>query len=386
MIRNACVFALAAALLALAAVPVSAAGKGEFFVYIGTYTGKGSQGIYGWRLDAGSGKLAPLGLVAETVNPSFLAVHPNRRFLYAVSEISGSGGERGGAVAAFSIDRQSGKLTFLNRVSSKGAGPCYVTVDQTGKTVLVANYGGGSVAALPVKADGSLEEASAHIQHTGSSGVNPKRQRAPYAHSINVSPDNRFALAADLGLDQVLVYRLDAAKGTLTPNDPPFVRTDPGGGPRHFAFHPKGRFAYVINELTSSLSAFSWDPARGVLKPLQTVSTLPKDFQGDNTCAEVQAHPNGRFVYGSNRGHDSIAVFSVDAGKGTLTPVEHVSTQGRTPRNFTIDPTGGWLFAANQASGNVVLFRIDQKTGRLTPAGQTLEVSMPVCVRFVALD
>jgi 6-phosphogluconolactonase len=386
MIKHACVSALSAMLLALAAVPAAAAGKSEFFVYIGTYTGKGSQGIYGWRLDAGSGSLAPLGLVAETVNPSFLAIHPNRRFLYAVSEIAGAKGQRGGAVSAFAIDRQSGKLTFMNQVSSQGGGPCFVTVDQTGRAVLVANYGGGSVALLPVKEDGSLAEASAHMQHSGASLANPRRQKAPHAHSINVSPDNRFALAADLGLDQVLVYRLDPAKGSLDPNDPPFARTEPGAGPRHFAFHPGGRFTYVINELTSSLSTYAWDAARGTLKPLQTVSTLPKDFEGDNTCAEVVAHPSGRFVYGSNRGHDSIAVFAVNGRKGTLTPVEHVSTQGRTPRNFNIDPTGGWLFAANQATGNVVLFRIDQKSGRLTPAGQTLEVSMPVCVRFVAVD
>lgn len=384
MIKIACVSACAA-LFALASQPVAAAAKGDFIVYVGTYTGKGSQGIYGWRLDAASGKLAPLGVMAETVNPSFLAVHPNKRFLYAVSEISGSAGRRGGAVSAFSIDRRSGKLTFLNQVGSGGSGPCYVSVDKTGKVVLVANYGSGSVAALPVKEDGSLAEASATVQHSGS-GADPRRQRGPHAHSIHVSPDNRFVLAADLGLDQVLVYRFDPARGSLESNDPPFAKTDPAAGPRHFAFHPGGKHAYVINEMASSLSAFAWDAARGAMNPLQTVSTLPKSFQGDNTCAEVQVHPSGRFVYGSNRGHDSIAVFAVDRGKGTLTPVEHVSTQGQNPRNFGIDPTGSWLFAANQNSGTVVLFRIDPKSGRLTPANQTLEVSMPVCVRFLALD
>lgn len=379
MIKIACILACAA-MLGLAALPLAAAGKGEFLVYIGTYTGKGSQGIYAWRLDAASGKLSPLGLAAEAVNPSFLAVHPNKRFLYAVSEAG-----KAGAVSAFSIDRQSGKLTFLNRVGSQGSGPCYVSVDKTGKTVLVANYGSGSVAALAVKEDGSLAEASSSVQHTGS-GPDPRRQRGPHAHSIHVSPDNRFAVAADLGLDQVLVYRLDPARSALEPNDPPFAKTDPAAGPRHFAFHPGGRHVFVINEMSSSLTSFAWDAARGALKPLQTVSTLPKDFQGENSCAEVQAHPNGRFVYGSNRGHDSIAVFAVDRGKGTLTPVEHVSTQGKTPRNFGIDPTGSWLFAANQTSGGVVMFRIDPKSGRLTPANQTLEVSMPVCVRFLALD
>jgi 6-phosphogluconolactonase len=258
-------------------------------------------------------------------------------------------------------------------------------VDKSGKAVLVANYGSGSVAVLPVKEDGSLAEASAFVQHSGS-GPNPKRQQAPHAHSINVSPDNRFAIAADLGLDKLLVYRLDAAKGTLTPNDPPFAKVDPGFGPRHFAFHPDARHAYVINEMASTVTALTWDAARGVLNPVQTISTLPKDFKGDSTCAEVAVHPSGRFLYGSNRGHNSIAVFGIDRAKGTLTPVEHVSTQGKTPRNFGIDPTGSYLFAANQDSGNIVMFRIDAKTGRLTPAGQTLEAGAPVCVRFVPAE
>ncbi len=381
MLNNCCAMAVCAVLAALAALPAAAA-KGEFFVYIGTYTRGASQGIYGWRLDAASGKLTPLGLVAETVNPSFLAIHPNNRFVYAVSEIAGSGGEKGGAVSAFAIDRQTGGLKFLNRVSSKGSGPCYVSVDRTGKAVLVANYGSGSVAALPIQADGTLAEASSSVQHSGSS-VNPRRQQGPHAHSIQPSPDNRFVLAADLGLDQVLIYRFDPAAGTLAPNDPPFARLDPGAGPRHFAFHPSGRYVYVINELGSSLATFAWDAARGAMQPLQTVPTLPKDWQGESTCAEVLAHPGGRFVYGSNRGHDSIAIFAVDRAKGTLTPAGHVSTQGAVPRNFGIDPTGTWLFAANQNSGTVVLFRIDPATGGLTPAGQTLEVSTPVCVRFV---
>jgi 6-phosphogluconolactonase len=214
--------------------------------------------------------------------------------------------------------------------------------------------------------------------------VNRSRQQGPHAHSINLSPDNRFAIAADLGLDKVLVYRFDAAKSSLAPNDPPFTAVKPGAGPRHFAFHPNKRYGYIINELASTVTAFSWDGAAGVLKEVQTISTLPKDFSGESTCAEVQVHPSGKFLYGSNRGHDSIAVFSID-GKGRLTPVEHVSTQGKSPRNFAIDPTGAWLLAANQNSGNVVLFRIDAKTGRLTPAGQTLEVASPVCVRFAAV-
>lgn len=369
-------------LLPLLPGPAPAAG-GEYIVYVGTYTRQKSKGIYAYRLDAGTGKMTTIGLVAEVANPSFAAVHPSRRFLYAVSEMAGAGGQKGGAVSAFAIDRATGKLTLLNQASSRGSGPCYVTVDKTGKNVLVANYGSGSVAALPIKEDGSLGEASAFAQHTGSS-VNPKRQQGPHAHSINLSPDNRFAIAADLGTDQLLVYRFDATKGSLEANEPAFTKVNPGAGPRHFAFHPNGRFAYVINEIQSTVTAFAWDAARGALRELQTVSTLPKDFTGDNTTAEVQIHPTGKFLYGSNRGHDSIAVFAIDGEKGTLTPIEHVPTQGKTPRNFAIDPTGSYLIAANQNSDNIVLFRIDRKTGRLTPAGLAFEVGAPVCVKFMA--
>jgi 6-phosphogluconolactonase len=296
----------------------------------------------------------------------------------------GSGGQKGGAVGAFSLDATTGMLTFLNRVSSGGAGPCHLVVDKTGKNVLVVNYGSGSTAVLPLEADGRLKEASSFVQHQGSS-IDKKRQQGPHAHSVNLSADNRFAMVADLGLDQVLVYRFDAAKGSITPNEPPFAAVKPGSGPRHFAFHPGGKFAYVINEMASTVTAFTYDAARGVLKETQTITTLPADFSGVNHTAEVQVHPSGKFVYGSNRGHNSIAVFTVDVKKGTLTSVEQVSTQGKTPRNFGIDPTGRWLLAANQDTDNVVVFRIDAKTGRLTPTGQVLEVGAPVCVKFVAL-
>lgn len=357
------------------------AATGEYLVYIGTYT-KQSKGIYAWRFRPATGELIELGLAAETPNPSFLAIHPNRRFLYAVSEISNYEGQKAGAVSAFSIDPVTGKLTFLNRVASKGAGPCHLNTDRTGKCLLVANYGGGSVAAFPIHNDGRLGEASAFIQHTGSS-VNPKRQQGPHAHSVNISPDNRFAIVADLGLDQVLVYRLDPGKGSLAANEPPFVKVHPGAGPRHFSFHPGGKFAYVINEMESTVTAFAWDGRLGVLKEVQTVSTLPQDFSGNNSTAEVVVHPSGKYLYGSNRGHDSIAVFAIDPSKGTLKPVEHVPTQGKVPRNFAIDPSGSYLFAANQNSASVVVFRIDGKTGRLSPAGKVLEVDSPVCVRFV---
>jgi 6-phosphogluconolactonase len=358
---------------------------GEYIVYIGTYTGQKSKGIYAYRFDGATGRLVSLGLVAETTNPSFLAVHPNRRFLYAVNEIANYEGQKSGAVSAFALDPRTGKLTFLNQVSSRGADPCYLVVDKTGKHVLVANYSGGSVAAFPLRADGRLGEASALVQHAGGS-VNPERQQGPHAHSINLSPDNRFVIAADLGLDQLLVYRFDSTKGLLAANSPAFAKVNPGAGPRHFAFHPSGRFAYVINEMQSTVSAFAYDAAGGVLHALQTISTLPKDFAGKNDTAEVQVHPTGKFLYGSNRGHDSIAVFAIDAEKGTLTPVEYVATRGKTPRNFGIDPTGSFLFAANQDSDNIVVFRINPDSGRLTPTGQVVEVPSPVCVKFVVRE
>jgi 6-phosphogluconolactonase len=355
----------------------------RFFVYLGTYTGgkSSSKGIYVARFHAGTGELSEPELAAEITNPSFLALHPSRPLLYAVGE---TGGPQGGTVSAFAIDRASGRLKLLNQASSRGGGPCHVAVDRTGRYVLVVNYGTGSVAVLAIRDDGSLGDSTAFVQHSGSS-VNPKRQQGPHAHSVNLSPDNRFAIVADLGLDQVLVYRFDASSGSLQPNDPPFARVAPGAGPRHFTFHPSGRFAYVINELASTVTAFNWDARRGVLSEIQTISTLPKDFSGENYTAEVVVHPNGRFLYGSNRGHDSIAVFSIDR-QGKLTFIETTPTQGSFPRNFALDPTGRWLLAANQRSDNVVLFRVDPKTGRLSPANRTIRVGSPVCVRFLAAD
>jgi len=359
--------------------------KGKLLVYIGTYTGQYSKGIYAYRFDSRSGKLVPLGPVAETTNPSYLVIHPNRRFLFAANEVDNDSGKKSGAVSSFAIDPESGKLALINTVSSRGADPCYVAVDKTGKYVLVANYSGGSVAAFPVGDDGRLGEASAFIQHTGH-GTNPERQEGPHAHSINLSPDNHFAIAADLGLDELIVYRFDAAKGSLAANNPPFAKVNPGAGPRHFDFHPRAKFAYAICEMGSTITAFAYDAAAGALKELQTISTLPKDYSGSNDDADIHVHPSGKFLYGSNRGHDSIAVFAIDPDKGTLTLVEHVSTQGKTPRNFGIDPSGTFLFAANQDSDNIVVFRIDSKSGRLTPTGQTIEVPSPVCVKFVAAD
>ena len=354
-------------------------------VYFGTYTGgEQSQGIYVCELDTSTGELTTPRLAAKAVNPSFLEIHPNRRWLYAVGEVGDLGGKKTGGVSAFAIGPQNGELTLVNQQPSGGAGPCHVTVDRAGKNALVANYGGGSVACLPIKADGSLAPASAFVQHEGSS-VDPKRQEGPHAHSINVDAANRFAIAADLGLDKLLVYRLDAEHGRLTPNDPPSVSLPSGGGPRHFAFHPGGVWAYCNNEMTSTVSALKYDAARGVFTVLQTISTLPEGFAGDNSTAEVRVHPSGKFVYVSNRAHNSLAMFAIDEQTGKLTPLGHESTRGEVPRNFNLDPSGRWLLAANQDSRNVVVFKIDEKSGRLTATGQEVKVGSPVCVRFVAL-
>jgi 6-phosphogluconolactonase len=359
----------------------------EMIVYFGTYTGAKSKGISLTRLDPSSGRLSAPELAAETPSPSFLALHPNRKFLYAVNEVSKFNDKPSGAVSAFAIERQTGKLTLLNQQSSGGPGPCHLVVDQAGKNVLLANYGGGSVAVLPIRGDGSLAEASAFIQHTGSS-VNPQRQKEPHAHSINLDRANRFAFVADLGLDKVLIYRFDPAQGTLQANEPAFAPVKPGAGPRHFAFHPTGRFAYVINELDCTVTAFGYDAARGELKEVQTVSTLPEgtSAQPGFSTAEVQAHPSGKFLYGSNRGHDTIAVFAIDAGNGTLKWIENVPTQGRTPRNFGLDPTGQWLLAANQSSDNVAIFRIDPESGRLSRRDVLAGIGAPVCVKFLVPD
>jgi 6-phosphogluconolactonase len=379
----------------LSVFALAASHPGQYLFYVGTYTddgGKstGSKGIYAYRYDASTGEITALGLAAETVNPSFVAVHPSGKFLYAVNEVGNYQGPNGGGVSAFSIDRDkdghpTGKLTFLNEAQSRGGAPCYITVDRTGKYVLVANYDGGSIAAFPILEDGKLGEASAFVQHNGH-GANPKRQEGPHAHSIDMSPDNHFAFVDDLGLDELLVYKFDATKGTLTPNDPPFAKLDPGSGPRHFVLHPSGKFAYVVTEMKSTVNVFANDPKTGTLHPLQTISTLPKNFTGENDDAEIEIHPSGRFLYVSNRGHDSITLFAVDSAKGTLTPVDYVSTQGKTPRSFEIDPTGQFLFAENQKSDDIVVFKIDPNSGRLTPTSKVLNVASPVCVRFLKAD
>jgi 6-phosphogluconolactonase len=350
-------------------------------MYVGTYTRSASKGIYGYRFDSATGKATPIGLVAETENPSFLAIHPNQRFLYAANEISMYEGQATGSISAFAIDPATQALKPLNRVSSRGSGPCHVTVDKTGKWLFAANYNSGSVAAFPIHDDGTLGESSAFYQHTGSS-VNKQRQSGPHAHVVALSPDNRFVLVADLGLDRVFAYRVDPTKGGLAPNDPPFSTLAPGSGPRHLAFRPDEKFVYSLNEMLSTVTSFRFDGARGSLKELQTLSTLPKGWSGTSTTAEIVVHPNARFLYTSNRGDDSIASFRIDQSRGTLTFVDRTSTLGKTPRNFAIDPSGTFLLAANQDSGNIVVFRIDPGTGRLTSTGEVLNVPSPVCILF----
>lgn len=360
-------------LLLVSSIPSMAA---EIPFYVGTYTKpEGSKGIYRFTLDLETGKLGGGELAAEAKNPSFLALHPSGEFLYSANEIDGSGG-----VTAYAIN-EDGTLKLLSQQSSKGAGACHVWVDGAGKNVLVANYGGGNIAALPIADDGSVREATGFVQHTGSS-VNPNRQKEPHAHAIYTDGDDRFVYTCDLGTDKVYVYKFDPEKGTLAPNDPPAADLAPGSGPRHLAFHPSGGYAYVINELLNTVTVFKHDSEKGVLETIQTVETLPDDFQGSNSTAEIFVHPSGRFLYGSNRGHDSIAVYVINEQSGKLNLVDITPTGGKAPRNFAIDPTGMWLIAANQQTNDMFVFKIDPATGKLTATGQTASLGAPVCIVF----
>jgi 6-phosphogluconolactonase len=357
----------------------AAAKDGKYVFYVGTYTRGDSKGVYSYRFDSKTGDIEKIGLAGEVVNPSWVTLHPNGKFLYAVSEL-GNDGKTQGKITAFSIDPNTHSLTMLNSVSSGGGGACHLAIDKTGKALLVANYGSGSAAAFAIQPDGKLSDTPALVQHAGSS-VNPGRQKGPHAHAVVLSADNRFLFVPDLGLDQVMIYKLDPSKPTLTANEQPFVKVEAGSGPRHFALHPKANFAYGLNEMKSSVTAFSYDPKRGALKEIQTVSTLPTDFKGEDNSAEIEVDSKGRFLYASNRGHDSIGVFSI-AKDGKLTLLENVPTKGKAPRNFKIDPTGSFLLAANQNTSNIVVFRIDPKSGRLTDTGKSIDAPFPVCIQF----
>lgn len=354
-------------------------------MFIGTYTGTTSRGICHATLDPQTGVIGEPTLLAESRNPSFLAIHPTRPLLYSAMEIGDYAGTSDGAVGAFAIEPgRTRALTPLNLRSSGGSGPCHVSVDPTGRVVLVANYGSGTVAALAIEPDGSLRGPAGRHRHDGPLGPRRDRQDGPHAHSIQSDAASKFALAADLGTDEVRVYKLDLEHAALTPHEPASLRGTPGAGPRHMAWHPARRHLYVINELDNTILTCAWDSQAGTLEPLQTIGTLPEGVvSSSSTTAEVTVHPTGKFVYGSNRGHDSIAVFGVDAQTGTLHPRGHVSTQGRTPRHFAIDPSGQWLVVANQDGDSLVSYRINESDGTLTPSGSTRSLGQPVCVRFI---
>lgn len=354
---------------------------GEMFVYVGTYTRGDSDGIFVFRYDRRTGQLERVSAVGGVRNPSFLAISPNRKYLYAVNEIADFQGQKAGAVSAYRIDPKSGALTFINQKSSVGDGPCHLVVSNDGRHVLVANYGGGSVAVLPTDSQGALRDASSFVQHVGSSVL--PRQKGPHGHCIHLDPANRFVYSCDLGLDKVLVYAFDAEGGKLSASSE--AKLKPGAGPRHFAFHPTAPLAFAINEIGNTITTFQRDAETGKLTELSTVGTLPADFDQTSHTADIHVSPDGRFVYGSNRGHDSIALFSLDPKAGKLAPAGHVSTGGKTPRNFGLDPQGNYLLAANQGSDSVVVFRIDQRSGALEPTGHVQSVPRPVCVKFVEL-
>lgn len=379
-------FIQAAALGSVAATSVpwswgQEASSDDLFVFAGTYSTGKSDGLFVKKFDRQSGELTPVSAKSGAVNPSFLTVAPSGLFLYAVNESSSFSGKKSGAVGAYSINPATKELTLLNQQASEGQAPCYITLDKTGKWALAANYTSGSAAVLPIQEDGKLGAAASVVQHSGSS-VNTSRQSEPHAHSIMVDAANRFAFVCDLGLDKIMIYRFDAESGKLTPNDTPWTQTKAGSGPRHFAFHPNGKLAFVIHELDSTIASFSYDAEKGTLTEIQRVSALPEGYNGVSYCADIHVHPTGKFVYGSNRGHNSIAIFAIDEALGKMTLVGHESTQGKTPRNFAIDPNGEFLLAANQDGNTVVSFRVDGQTGKLAATGKICSIASPVCLKF----
>ncbi|MFD2248398.1 lactonase family protein [Pontibacter ruber] len=351
-------------------------------VYVGTYAKPDQESIFLYHLDTETGELTRVSAFKAGENPSYLALDKQRRYLYAVNETGNYQGKNSGAVSAFAINQQTGDLSLLNKVASEGGAPCHISLDEPGKTVMVANYTGGNVAAFAVQENGTLAAAASVQQHKGSGPT--ERQQAPHAHYITPSPRGKYAFAVDLGADQVLGYRLGAGNAALTPNEPAVAfATAPGAGPRHMVFHPNGRYAYVINELNSTMVALAFDDSKGTFSELQTISTLPSDFEGKSYCAAVKVSPDGKFLYGSNRGHNSIVVYAIDANTGKLTLVQHQDTGGNWPRDFTIDLTGNIMLVANERSGNIVSYKINKLSGKLSPAGHEVEVPKPVCLQVV---
>jgi 6-phosphogluconolactonase len=351
-------------------------------MYVGTYTDGTSKGIYAYHFDAKSGALTPMGLMAQTPEPTFLALHPNGKYLYAVNELNTFQGKSAGAVTAFSIDHSTGKLTQLNQVSTQSPGPCHLIVDATGKTLMVANYAGGSFASFPIQADGKLGEAASFIQDHGSS-VNKARQSEPHGHSVNLPKNNKFMLGADLGADKIMIFKLDAANGKIIPNQPPSASVKPGSGPRHLTFAPDQKHVYVLNEMGSSVTTFEYDAATAAMKEIDMVSALPADFNGQSSGAEIDIDSRGKFLYTSNRGHNSIAVFSLDSKTGKPTLIQNQSTGGKTPRGFALDPSGNFLVVGDQDTNDIAVFRVDKSTGKLSPAGGKYDLGAPVTFVFL---
>lgn len=359
-------------------------GHRHFLIYIGTY-GKKTQGIYAYRVDADMSNAIDLGLAAETINPFALAVTPDRHYLYATNMGHQYKGEASGSVTAFSINEKTGKLTTIDQIASEGADPAYISLDKTGHFAFIANYTGGSVAVLSINRDGSLGTVLSFHQHMGS-GADPKRQAAPHPHSIGSSPDNRYVLSADLGLDKLFVYHFDQESGALSPDVPPYASLAPASGPRHFVFSPNGKFVYVIGEMSSTVTVLSYDGAMGTLRPVQTVSTLPKEFVESNTGAEIQIANSGKFLYASNRGDDTIAVFTVDAESGKIAPIEYVPVGGKTPGMIALDPSGSYLLSANKDSDDVTIFRVNRRTGELTASGGPLSAPDPAYISIIPVE
>jgi len=364
--------------LCMASVTLPAA---EPVVFISAFASGYKAGIHAFRFDSKAGVLQPLHRTTDIQNPFFLAVSPDQRFLYAINAEK-FGGEEDEFVTVYALEGRTGQLKRLNQQSTRGTASCYLDVDATGKTVVVANYASGSVASMPVKEDGSLGEAASFVQHSGSS-IDPQRQKGPNAHSIVISQDNRFALAADLGIDKILIYQLDATQATLTPNEAqPFVKMQPGSGPRHIAFHPNGRHVYVINELANTVTSFDYAAASGTLAERQTISTLPAGFTGKSYTADLKITPDGRFLYGTNRGHDSIATYRIGEDGG-LTLLSIDPSLGKGPQNLLITPDGEWLLCANMPGNSVIVFRIDATSGKIAATGTPIEMPMPSCIRWV---
>jgi 6-phosphogluconolactonase len=350
-------------------------------VYVGTYTWGGGQGIYIFEMYRDNGALIARGPAPFVESPCFLVTDAKGKFLYAVNDVASFGGRRTGAVSTFSIRTGTGSLSLLNQQPSGGLGPCHLTVDRDGKNVLFANYAGGSVSVLPIAADGQLDPPTCTVQSYGRSVH--ARQETPHAHCVAVDAANRFAIVADLGLDKLLVYRYDAQRGTLEPHAPPFERLPPGAGPRHIVFHPNGQMVYLVNELNSTVIVYMYNAGPGTFTALQTMQTIPEGYPGSNYPAEIVIHPSNRFVYASNRGHDSIAVYTVEPGTCRLHFVTAVPSEGKNPRHFAIDPSGRYMVVANQDGNSVVVFKIDVETGCLRPTGQAIAISKPTCVKFL---